>query len=132
MAATLRLSRWMSRWSICRCISRTRFITTLRVAGRSSASALAVRLARGWIAILTGGITISLFGVVDRARELELGESKTHESDLSDLGERLSTLEVRARLLGRAIALCTICALLVSMVVVALFLGALLNFRLAL
>jgi len=38
---------------------------------------------------------------------------------------------LRARLLGRAITLCTICALLVSMVVVALFLGALLNFHLS-
>ncbi|HXR20900.1 MAG TPA: DUF2721 domain-containing protein [Steroidobacteraceae bacterium] len=42
------------------------------------------------------------------------------------------TLTLRARLLGRAIALCTICALLVSMVVVALFLGALFDFRLSL
>jgi hypothetical protein len=50
---------------------------------------------------------------------------------LHELGGRLSTLEQRARLLGRAIALCTVCALLVAMVVVALFLGALLNIRLA-
>jgi hypothetical protein len=97
-----------------------------------------VRLAVAPVFLLSSvGVTLTLLAgrlarVVDRARELELGESKTHESDLSDLGERLSTLEVRARLLGRAIALCTICALLVSMVVVALFLGALLNFRLAL
>jgi len=97
-----------------------------------------VRLAVAPVFLLSSvGVTLTLLAsrlarVVDRARSLELGESRTHDSELGELGERLSTLELRARLLGRAIALCTICALLVSMVVVALFLGALLNFRLAL
>jgi Protein of unknown function (DUF2721) len=97
-----------------------------------------VRLAVAPVFLLSSvGVTLSLLAgrlgrVVDRARALELGESDTHESEMIDLGERLSTLALRARLLGRAIALCTVCALLVSMVVVALFLGALLNFRLAL
>ena len=97
-----------------------------------------VRLAVAPVFLLSSvAVTLTLLAgrlarVVDRARALELGESRTHESELTELGGRLSTLELRARLLGRAIALCTICALLVSMVVVALFLGALLNFRLAL
>jgi len=97
-----------------------------------------VRLAVAPVFLLSSvGVTLTLLAgrlarVVDRARALELGESKTHESDLDELGGRLSTLAQRSRLLGGAIALCTICALLVSMVVVALFLGALLNFRLAL
>jgi hypothetical protein len=97
-----------------------------------------VRLAVAPVFLLSSvGITLSLLAgrlarVVDRARALELGESKTHESELDELGGRLSTLAQRSRLLGGAIALCTICALLVSMVVVALFLGALLNFHLAL
>jgi Protein of unknown function (DUF2721) len=96
-----------------------------------------VRLAVAPVFLLSSvGVTLTLLAgrlarVVDRARALEQGESKTHENDIGELGERLSTLELRSRLLGRAIALCTICALLVSMVVVALFLGALLNFRLA-
>jgi hypothetical protein len=97
-----------------------------------------VRLAVAPVFLLSSvGVTLSLLAgrlarVVDRARALELGESNTHESELNELGGRLSTLALRARLLGRAITLCTICALLVSMVVVALFLGALLNFRLEL
>jgi len=44
----------------------------------------------------------------------------------------LLTLALRSRLLSYAIALCTICALLVSMVVVSLFLGALLDLNLSL
>jgi hypothetical protein len=97
-----------------------------------------IRLAVAPVFLLSSvGITLSLLAgrlgrVVDRARALELGESDTHESELEELGGRLSTLAQRSRLLGGAIALCTICALLVSMVVVALFLGALLNFHLAL
>jgi hypothetical protein len=97
-----------------------------------------VRLAVAPVFLLSSvGVTLTLMAsrlarVVDRARALELGESKTEENELTELGGRLSTLELRARLLGRAIALCTICALLVSMVVVALFLGALLNVRLSL
>jgi hypothetical protein len=96
-----------------------------------------VRLAVAPVFLLSGvGVTLTLLvgrlvRVVDRARALEQGESNTHESELRELGGRLSTLEQRARLLGRAIALCTVCALLVAMVVVALFLGALLNIRLA-
>jgi hypothetical protein len=97
-----------------------------------------VRLAVAPVFLLSSvGVTLTLLAgrlgrVVDRARALELGESDTHESELEELGGRLSTLAHRSRLLGGAIALCTICALLVSMVVVALFLGALLNIHLAL
>jgi hypothetical protein len=96
-----------------------------------------VRLAVAPVFLLSSvGVTLSLLAgrlarVVDRARALELGESDTHESELGELGGRLSTLAMRARLLGGAITLCTICALLVSMVVVALFLGALFNFHLS-
>lgn len=96
-----------------------------------------VRLAVAPVFLLSSvGVTLTLLAgrlarVVDRARALELGAGDTHESELGELGGRLSTLALRARLLGGAITLCTICALLVSMVVVALFLGALLNFRLS-
>ena len=97
-----------------------------------------VRTAVAPVFLLSGvGVTLTLLTsrlarVVDRARALEQKESKTHESDLHVLGSALHTLEQRARLLGRAIALCTICALLVSMVVVTLFLGAFVNFNLSL
>ena len=97
-----------------------------------------VRLAVAPVFLLSSvGVTLTLLAgrlarVVDRARALEQGESKTHENDMGELGERLSTLELRSRLLGRAIALCTICALLVSMVVVALFVGAFVDIHLSL
>ena len=97
-----------------------------------------VRTAVAPVFLLSGvGVTLTLLTnrlarVVDRARALEQKESKTHESDMHELSGNLLTLERRARLLGRAISLCTICALLVSMVVVALFLGAFVNFHLSL
>ena len=97
-----------------------------------------VRTAVAPVFLLSGvGVTLTMLTsrlarVVDRARALEQKESKTHESDMHVLGGALRTLEQRARLLGRAIALCTICALLVSMVVVALFLGAFVQFHVSL
>jgi hypothetical protein len=97
-----------------------------------------VRTAVAPVFLLSGvGVTLTMLTsrlarVVDRARALEQKESKTHESDMHVLGGALRTLEQRARLLGRAIALCTICALLVSMVVVALFLGAFVRFHVSL
>jgi hypothetical protein len=92
-----------------------------------------VRLAVAPVFLLSGvGVTLTLLAnrlarVVDRARILEGSESKTPESDLGELQQRVTTLAVRSRLLGRAIALCTICALSVSLVVVTLFVGALLS-----
>jgi hypothetical protein len=97
-----------------------------------------VRTAVAPVFLLSGvGVTLTMLTsrlarVVDRARALEQKESKTHESDMHTLGGALRTLEQRARLLGRAIALCTVCALLVSMVVVALFLGAFVRFHVSL
>lgn len=97
-----------------------------------------VRTAVAPVFLLSGvGVTLTMLTsrlarVVDRARALEQKESKTHDSDLHVLGGALRTLEQRARLLGRAIALCTVCALLMSMVVVALFLGAFVRFHVSL
>ena len=97
-----------------------------------------VRTAVAPVFLLSGvGVTLTMLTsrlarVVDRARGLELKESNTHESDMHVLDGALRTLEQRARLLGRAIALCTICALLVSMVVVTLFLGAFVRFHVSL
>jgi hypothetical protein len=98
-----------------------------------------VRTAVAPVFLLSGvGVTLTMLTnrlarVVDRARVLENTESATHELDMNDLNARLQTLAVRARMLGRAITLCTFCALLVSMVVVALFVGAfVVNFHLSL
>ena len=97
-----------------------------------------VRTAVAPVFLLSGvGVTLTLLTnrlarVVDRARALERSENETLESDLQELRSRVETLARRARLLGRSIAMCTVCALLVSMVVVALFVGAFVNFHLAL
>jgi hypothetical protein len=91
-----------------------------------------VRLAVAPVFLLSGvGVTLTLLTsrlsrVIDRARALE-GDRSVSGEHLGDLEAMLLTLSLRARLLGRAITLCTICALLVSMVVVTLFLGALFN-----
>src|SRR5271165_5571908 len=97
-----------------------------------------VRLAVAPVFLLSGvGVVLTMLTsrlarVVDRARSLEHGESRTLDGDLQELHGTLLTLALRARLLGNAIALCTICALLVSTVVVSLFLGALLDLNLSL
>lgn len=97
-----------------------------------------VRLAVAPVFLLNGvGVVLTMLTsrlarVVDRARALERGETDTADVDLHELHHNLLTLAERARLLGNAIALCTVCALLVSMVVVSLFLGALLNLNLSL
>ncbi len=62
---------------------------------------------------------------------MEEGERHTADSDLGQLGVQLETLAIRARLLLRAIAFCTVCALLVSMVVVALFVAAIFDLHLS-
>jgi hypothetical protein len=84
------------------------------------------------VGVILTMLTNRLARVVDRARLLERTESDTHELDMHELHRSLQTLAVRARMLGRAITLCTFCALLVSMVVVALFVGAFVNFHLSL
>lgn len=97
-----------------------------------------VRTSVAPVFLLSGvGVTLTMLTgrlarVVDRARALERSEGETLEGDMSELHRRVHSLAVRARLLGRAITLCTICALLVSMVVVALFVGAFVNFHLSL
>jgi hypothetical protein len=96
-----------------------------------------VRTAVAPVFLLSGvGVTLTMLTnrlarVVDRARALESSESDTHEHDMQELQSRLDTLARRARLLGRSITLCTICALLVCMVVVTLFVGAFVNFYLS-
>ena len=97
-----------------------------------------VRTAVAPVFLLSGvGVTLTMLTgrlarVVDRARTLERSESDTLEPDMQELHLRVETLAQRARLLGRSITLCTCSALLVSVVVVALFLGAFVNFHLSL
>jgi hypothetical protein len=97
-----------------------------------------VRTAVAPVFLLSGvGVTLTMLTnrlarVVDRARLLERTEYDTHEQEMQDLQHSLQLLATRARMLGRAITLCTFCALLVSMVVVALFVGAFVQFHLSL
>jgi uncharacterized protein DUF2721 len=97
-----------------------------------------VRTAVAPVFLLSGvGVTLTMLTgrlarVVDRARALERSEMETLEPDMHELHRRVETLAQRARLLGRAITLCTFSALFVSVVVVVLFLGAFVNFHLSL
>jgi F0F1-type ATP synthase assembly protein I len=67
--------------------------------------------------------------VVDRARALELKLQEAKAAEFADLHERLRTLDQRARLISRSIALCTLTALLICAVIVTLFTGALMEFN---
>ena len=89
-----------------------------------------IRLAVAPVFLLSGvGIMLTLFSnrlarAVDRSRELErLAASATEANRAQELHQHMATLARRGRLLSTAIALGTICALLVSMVVMVLFLG---------
>jgi hypothetical protein len=95
-----------------------------------------IRLAVAPVFLLSGvGIMLTVFTnrlarAVDRARELEReGAAGPEAVRAQELNRALSTLARRARLLSVAIALCTTCALLVSLVVMVLFLGESFSFR---
>ena len=90
-----------------------------------------IRLAVAPVFLLSGvGTMLMLFTnrlarAVDRSRELErLAAGANSPQVRRGLQENLASLARRGRLLSTAITLAAICALLVSVVVVALFLGA--------
>jgi len=74
-------------------------------------------------------LTSRLSRVVDRARNLEDNLNKAVSADDAKIHEELATLSRRARLVGRAITLCTVTALLICAVIAILFLGASLGFN---
>jgi Protein of unknown function (DUF2721) len=89
-----------------------------------------IRLAVAPVFLLSGvGIMLTVFTnrlarAVDRARELERSAPQVAAGERTEeLHESLATLARRGQLLSYAIALCTICALLVALVVMVLFLG---------
>lgn len=94
-----------------------------------------IRLAVAPVFLLSGvGIMLTVFTnrlgrTVDRARVLEAREHTTPDAEMPELRRLLLTLERRARLLSIAISLCTICALLVALVVITLFFGAFFKFE---
>jgi hypothetical protein len=70
--------------------------------------------------------------IIDRARLMEDRLPAATADHADDLHGRLRVLSRRATLINRAIALCVLCGLLVSLVVAALFVSALLEIDLAL
>jgi len=96
-----------------------------------------IRLAVAPVFLLTGVgtmlavMTNRLARVVDRARTLEGRAEQLSPEEHGALHPQLDALARRARLLNAAITLLTSCALLVSMVVIALFLAAFFDFPLA-
>ncbi len=95
-----------------------------------------IRLAVAPVFLLTGVgtmlavLTNRLARVVERARVIESRADAAPAAERSALLQPLDAIAVRARLLNIAITLLTLCALLVSMVVITLFLGAFFDFPL--
>lgn len=83
------------------------------------------------IGSILGVMANRLARVVDRARILEARLVGAEGVVYADLHERLMTLSLRAKLISRSIALCTMTALLICAVIVVLFFGALLGFQAA-
>jgi hypothetical protein len=80
------------------------------------------------VAAMLNVLTSRLGRVIDRARQFERDYHDLpagHERH--EMRDRLATLSRRARLINWAITLCTICALMICLVIVTLFVAALLN-----
>jgi hypothetical protein len=76
-------------------------------------------------------LTNRLARVLDRSRPLEERLSDAGPAETIDLNERLAVLARRARYINRAIALCTISAIAIALVVILLFANAFVLFDLA-
>jgi len=76
------------------------------------------------IGTLLNVLTNRLARVIDRARVAEARATASPPEEHQVIEALLATLARRARLISRAITLCTITALLVCLVVAALFVGA--------
>lgn len=79
------------------------------------------------VASMLGVLTNRLARIVDRARRLEENLVPADVSGSAAIHRDLETLSHRARFVNWAISLCTLCALLVSSVIAALFIGAFLS-----
>ena len=76
---------------------------------------------------LLGVLTNRLARIIDRARTLEDRLSGGPEAAQAGTHEELHFLSQRARRINSAVTLCTVCALLICAVIVALFVGAFLS-----
>jgi Protein of unknown function (DUF2721) len=73
---------------------------------------------------LLGVLTNRLARIIDRARHLEERLESGDEREQGRIDTELRLLSRRGRLINRAVSLCTLCALLICAVIVALFVGA--------
>jgi hypothetical protein len=96
-----------------------------------------IQLAVAPVFLLAGvGATLNVLAsrigrIIDRARPLEERLAAAQGEAAQDLRERLRVLSRRAKLINRAIALCVLSGLLVSLVVAALFVTSSLRIDLA-
>lgn len=99
--------------------------------------AQAIQLSVAPVFLLAGvGATLNvlvgrLVRIVDRARVTETQFRDANDSVTGELHERLAVLAKRARLISRAIAFSVLCAVMVPLVVVSLFISALFKVNLA-
>ena len=70
------------------------------------------------VGVTTGMLTNRLARIVDRARALE---ARPHDPADTRTHADLVALSSRAKLVNRALTLCTVCAIMVSLVIVTLF-----------
>ena len=77
----------------------------------------------GLLAVLTN----RLARIIDRARTLEERVTRVAEAQQAAIHTELELLSRRARLINSAVSLCTMCALLICIVIVILFVAAFLS-----
>jgi hypothetical protein len=77
----------------------------------------------GLLAVLTN----RLARIIDRARTLEERVTRVAEGQQAAMHAELELLSRRARLINSAVSLCTMCALLICIVIVILFVAAFLS-----
>lgn len=106
----------------------------MELAASTSTVAHVIQLAVAPVFLLTGvgailGVLINrLARVVDRFRILEQGAGKSEEAERRQMAQvEMSILARRARHIHWAISLCTVCALLICIVIAALFVGSILS-----
>lgn len=96
----------------------------------------AIQLALGPVFLLTGiagllnVMTGRLARIIDRGRDLAEGASPAGQSERASRQDELRGLERRRHLASAAITACTLSALLVCMVITALFVGVMVDARL--
>lgn len=106
-------------------------ITTSSIAHIIQLSVAPVFLLTG-IGALLGVLAGRLGRIVDRSRDLEGRLGSTPVNELMAMRTELARLVERKRWINRAITLCTLCALLVCLVIAALFVGGMVEIRVGL